>query len=148
MKVIFIKDVPKYGKKYEIKNVSDGFAMNMLLPRGEAVIATDSAIKKIELMKKQETAEKEIQDELFKKDIQKLLDSKITLKAKANEKGHLFAGIDSKALVDMLNKEYRTNLNKEDICMDKPIKSTGITVVSFTSGNSKKDIEIEIVSTV
>lgn len=145
MKVIFIKDVPKYGKKYEIKNVSDGFAMNMLLPRGEAVIATDSAIKKIELMKKQETAEKEIQDELFKKDIQKLLDSKVALSAKANEKGHLFAGIDSKTLVDMLNREYRTNISKESICMAKPIKSTGISVVSFVSGSMKKDIEIEIV---
>ena len=40
MKVIFMQDVKGSGKKGEVKNVSDGYARNMLLKKGLAVEAT------------------------------------------------------------------------------------------------------------
>jgi large subunit ribosomal protein L9 len=48
MKVILLQDIRKVGKKFEIKDVSDGYAINMLIPRKLAETATDSAVKRIQ----------------------------------------------------------------------------------------------------
>ncbi len=146
MKVIFTKDVPKYGKKYEVKNVSDGFAMNMLIPRGQAIIATDSALKRVEIMKREEVAEKEIQDDLFRKDIDKLNSQKIVIKVKANAKGHLFAGLDSKSLSKIIDQEYKVPISPESIDISNPIKSTGNHTISIKKGSVDCKIDLEIVS--
>jgi len=53
MKVILNKDIPKVGKKYEVKNVADGHALNFLIPHGLAVAATAGALKKLEIIKSQ-----------------------------------------------------------------------------------------------
>ena len=55
MKVILLKDVKGTGKKGEMKEVSDGYARNFLLPKKMAVVADNTAVK--ELNEKNKAAE-------------------------------------------------------------------------------------------
>ena len=52
MKVIFLQDVPRVGKKYDVKEVNDGYAMNFLLPRKLVELATPKSIAELEIRKK------------------------------------------------------------------------------------------------
>ena len=91
MKVIILKDTARVGRKYEIKDVADGFALNSLIPRGIAVPATSSYLKVIEAKKKQDVQMKEEFKENFEYALTKLTNGKLHISGKANEKGHLFA---------------------------------------------------------
>ena len=51
MKVIFLQDVPRVGKRHDIKEVNDGYAMNFLFPRKLAELATSKAIAELEVQR-------------------------------------------------------------------------------------------------
>lgn len=125
MKVILLKDVAKIGKRYDIKDVSDGYAANMLIPRGLAQAATPQAIKKVEEMKAKDVAEKKVQGELLLKSLDTIKSLKIDLKEKANERGHLFAGITKERILEEVAKAARLHLDPETVKLHKPIKETG-----------------------
>ena len=48
MKIILKTDVEKLGFKNEIVSVKDGYARNFLIPKGFAILATESARKVLE----------------------------------------------------------------------------------------------------
>jgi large subunit ribosomal protein L9 len=125
MKIILLKDVAKIGKKYDIKDVSDGYAQNMLLPRGLAKLATKDAIAKVEQLKANDLTAKRIQEELLLKNLEIIKNLKLELKEKTNEKGHLFAGITKEILHSELVKKTRLNIDISSIRLDKPIKEVG-----------------------
>jgi large subunit ribosomal protein L9 len=125
MKIILIKDVQKVGRKFDIKDISDGYALNFLIPRGLAIVATPQAIAKINLEKEKLNTEEKIQEELLVKNLGTIKGLKLTLKEKANEKGHLFAGVTREVLAAEILKNTRLNLDVEFIKLDKPIKELG-----------------------
>ena len=125
MKVILLKDVPKVGRKYDIKNVADGHALNFLIPRGLAEIATSQVMKKVELLKANDATEKKIQGELLLKNLETIENLTLTLKEKANEKGHLFAGLTKERLAEEIFKSTRLNIDPESIQLVKPLKDIG-----------------------
>ena len=125
MKIILLKDVPKVGQRYDIKNVAEGFALNMLIPRGLAEVATPNAIKKVEEMRRNDLTQKKIEEELLVKSLENLKNLTVTLKEKANDKGHLFAGITKEMLAGEILKISRLNINPEFIKLVKPIKEVG-----------------------
>jgi large subunit ribosomal protein L9 len=125
MKVILLKEVPKLGRKYDVKNVSDGHAQNFLIPRGLVAPATPQAVKKIEEQKQKEGAEKKIQTELLVKSFDELKGKTVTVKGKANEKGHLFAGVTKEILIEEIFKQTHLNLDPETVVLEKPIKEIG-----------------------
>ena len=49
----------------------------------------------------------------------------ITIKGKANEKGHLFAGVTKERVFEEVTKATRLTLNIDSIKLDKPIKEKG-----------------------
>ncbi len=125
MKIILLKDVAKVGRKYDVKDVAEGFALNMLIPRGLAQVATKDAISKAETFKANDLTNRKIQEELLLKNLEIIKNLTINLKEKANDKGHLFAGITKEKLVEEVLKATRLQLDSEAIRLIKPIKETG-----------------------
>jgi len=145
MKVILLKDVAKVGRKYEIKNVSDGHALNMLIPQGSAIIATPDAVKKLEAQKKVLDTERKIQDDLLHANLKSLDGVVVTVTGKANEKGHLFAGLHSADIATALANEIRVNIDPSTIELEQPIKEVGehIIKVNIASKSAKFKLVIK-----
>lgn len=125
MKVIFLSDVQKVGKKHDVKEVNDGYAMNFLLPRKLAVMATPKAVAELELRKKEIAIEREVQDSLLNKNLEEIKGKTITIKGKANDKGHLFSAIHKKEIVEAMKTQNHADIGEEFIILEKPIKEIG-----------------------
>ncbi len=125
MKVIFLHDVPRVGKKYDVKEISDGYAMNFLLPKKLAVIATPKAVADLELKKKEITIEREVQENLLMKNLEAIKGKIITIKAKADDKGHLFSKIHATEIVEAMKAQNHADISEEFIVLEKPIKEVG-----------------------
>jgi len=129
MKVILLKDVAKLGKKYEVKEVSDGHAVNFLIPRGAVLIATSSNLKKVESQKGQETGERQVKSDLLLKNLEDVKGIVVEMSEKANDKGHLFAGIHKEEIIPVIKAQTRLDILPEFIVLDKPIKEVGEHVI-------------------
>lgn len=125
MKVIFLHSVPRVGKKDEIKEVNDGYAVNFLFPRKLAEPATAKATTALEMRKKEIAIEREVQEELLVKNLEEIKGKTVTLKAKADDKGHLFAQVHKKEIIAGLKKEHHADVSEEFIVLEKPVKEVG-----------------------
>ncbi len=125
MKVILLKNVPKIGQKYEVKEVSDGHASNFLIPRGLALVASESALKQVETLKSNDVTAKKIHEDLLLKNLGDIAGVTIHMSESANEQGHLFAGIHKEEIIPALKEQTRLEIAPEYIDLEKPIKTTG-----------------------
>ncbi|MCX6731905.1 MAG: 50S ribosomal protein L9 [Candidatus Parcubacteria bacterium] len=120
MKVILLQNITGLGEKYDVKDVSDGYARNFLIPQKLAKLATPAGIKAIEAEKKRREQEKEVQKDLLKLNIQHLKETKIIIERKANEKGHLFDSLDPKDISKILKEKYQLDIPPKIIKIDLP----------------------------
>lgn len=142
MKVILLKDIPKVGKKFEVKDISEGHVMNFLIPRGLVEIATPKAMQKISQMKEKSDAERKIQEDLLFKNLDTLRGATVKISGKANEKGHLFAGISKEVLISEIFKQTHLNLESEAVVLEKPIKEIGEHKVTIQALNKKAEMTV------
>ena len=125
MKVIFLKDVPRVGRKYDVKEISDGYAVNFLFPRKLAMMATPQNLAELERNKKEVSIKREVQEGLLIKNLAEIKEASVTIKGKANDQGHLFSAIHKKELVETLAKEKHIDIGEDFIALEKPIKEIG-----------------------
>ena len=125
MRVIFLKDVPRVGKKYDIKEISDGYVINFLLPKKLAIVATTKAVAELELRKREITIEREVQEDLLIKNLEEIKGKTITIKGKTNELGHLFSAVHKKEIIEAMKGQNHVDINEEFIVLEKPIKQIG-----------------------
>lgn len=124
MKVILLQNVPRLGQKGDIKDVSEGYAMNMLIPRKLVKFATDSDIKQVKNQKDSKNKKSDLLQNKAHGLINAVNGKNITIKQKANEKGHLFAQIHIKEIADAIG-ELGFNISEDWINLEKPIKEVG-----------------------
>ena len=125
MKIVLLMDIAGVGRRNEIKNVSDGYALNMLFPQKLAVQGTPSAVASAAQRKVEQEAEQKIQEDLLFKNLSSMEGITIWLSGKANDKGHLFASIHAEAIIDAMKKQKGVDLLPEFLQLDKPIKEVG-----------------------
>jgi large subunit ribosomal protein L9 len=125
MVVILNRDVKGTGKSGEVVKVSDGYARNLLIPKGWAVEATDGNVRNLEKIKakkaEEEAAEKAAAEELAAR----INDMEVVIKTKSGEGGRLFGSITSKDIADALLKQHSIKVDKKKIQLSSPIKSLG-----------------------
>ncbi len=125
MKVILLKSVQKVGKKYDVVEVAPGYAMNALFPKNLAENATPKAIARVAVLKEAEEAERKVREDLLLKNFSEIGAAKIEVSGKANDKGHLFAGLHKEELISALKEQARLDITPEYIVLEKPIKEIG-----------------------
>ena len=146
MKVILLKHVPKTGNKYDIIDVSDGFALNALFPKGLAERATPKAIKMVEDVKAGEEAQRLVREDLLLKNLKDLNDIKITIAGKANDKGHFFAGIHKDEIISALKEQKQLDMDASHILLDKPLKEIGEHKVDVKVQDKTSHFTVELVA--
>ncbi len=124
MRVILLQDIEKLGKKYEVKDVKNGYARNFLIPRGLVKPATKESLKWLETQK--EIGAKKSEEELKK--IQELASTvdgqEIIMSVKVGEENQLFESITAQKICDKL-KEAGFEVKKNQLELKSPIKELG-----------------------
>ncbi|MCX6720434.1 MAG: 50S ribosomal protein L9 [Candidatus Staskawiczbacteria bacterium] len=140
MKVILLQDVEGLGKKYEVKEVKNGHARNLLLPEKKARAATKEALKW--LADQKGVIEKEVEEDLKKaQELASQLDGlEVGITVKVGDEGQLFESINSQKIVEKL-KEMGFEVKKSQVKLESPIKETGEFAVSI---NLDHNLEAEV----
>ena len=125
MKVIFLKDVPRVGRRNDVKEVNDGYASNFLFPKKFAELATAQALANLEKKKNAVLLDNKVQEELLLKSLAELKDKIVTISGKTNEKGSLFSAIHKKEIIEALRKEHKAEVEESFLVLDKPLKEIG-----------------------
>ncbi len=144
MKVILLRDINGMGKKNDIKDVSDGYASNFLLPRGYVEVATPGAIKRAEDFKARKASEAELEEKLAKETISKLKDVSVVINRKASLEGHLFGAVRAEDIAEVLIKEARVSIKPEGIKITEPIKAVGEYKIVVAVGSHKGSFELVV----
>ena len=134
MKVIFTVDVRGQGKKGDMKEVSDGYARNYLIPRKLAVEATAdnlNAIKLKERAKAAQAAKEKAQAEEYAKKLEAV---QVKVRAKAGSSGKLFGAVTSETISKALKEQFDMDSEKNKIVQSEPIKSFGSYTVKAKLG--------------
>jgi large subunit ribosomal protein L9 len=145
MQVIFLKDVEKVGKKFEVKEVKDGYARNFLLPQGLAKPATKEALEWLEV-------QKEIQEKKAEGDLKKaqelassLDDLEVVISVKTGDADQLFESVTAQKISEKL-KEMGFDIKKSQIGLEEPIKEIGEFPIKIKlEHNLEVEIRVEVI---
>jgi large subunit ribosomal protein L9 len=124
MKIILMDDVPALGRRGEVRDVSDGYARNYLLPHKLALHATTANLKNLEQIKVRQDAAAAKLTAQAQEQARAIEALHFTQARQASDEGRLFGSIGKADLVAFLS-EHGVEVERRRIAMDEPIKSVG-----------------------
>ena len=126
MKVLLRADVPGVGHRGDIVDVADGYARNYLVPRGDALKATDGVAAQAEAMKRardlRDAKNRQGAEELARR----LAPTVVHISAKAGAEGRLFGSVTAADLVEAVAAQSGVDLDRRRVELPEPIRSLGI----------------------
>ena len=137
MKILFLQEVKNVGKKGEVKEVADGYARNLLLPKGLAVVATDEIIRRVTAANAQHKTLEEQKLKQAKETARQLTDFVLRVQRPAKQ-GKLFGAITAKDIADLLAQNGFKSITKKMITLQRPIKLLGEYSVGVDFGHGVK----------
>ena len=145
MKVILLRDTAKLGKRGEVKEVADGYAINVLIKKGDALQATPGELAKWKAKEDSKKHKKELETNVFTQLIDKLHQNQVIISGKkADTKGQLFAAVHENDIADAIFKVTQFSLDPKQISIPVVIKSLGVHSVEIKQGTQKEKIMIEV----
>jgi large subunit ribosomal protein L9 len=142
MEVILIQDVPNLGYTSEKVNVKPGFARNYLIPKGMAILATETN-KKILAENLRQKAYKEDKIRHQSQDLATALkDITVRIGAKAAESGKIFGSVNTIQIAQAIKDQFNFDIDRKKIVIDhEHIKELGNYKAKI---NLHKEIQVEI----
>ena len=125
MRVVLKQEVRGLGRPGDVKEVADGYAQNFLLPRGLAIVASTSALKRV-AQQRDSVAHKAERAHAEAEALAKRLDAvTLVFKLKAGDQGKAFGSVTTKDLAEALEREARIKIDRMKIHAD-PLRTLGV----------------------
>ena len=140
MKVILLENVENLGKKWEVKEVADGFAKNFLIPQALVKPATVKEVKEAELRRAEEEARAKKELEKVETLASRLDGYELKVPMTVGEDGQLYASVNAQKISSLL-AEQGFRVEPKQIRLENPIKEIGEfpVILEFDHG-----LEVEI----
>lgn len=145
MKIVFLKDIPRVGKKYEVKEVADGYGRHLVMQR-MAEPATKDVLARIQNKMATDATLKKVHTEILMKNLEALSGATITLQGNANEKGHLFASIHKDEILAELKRSVRIDMHPDYVILDRPLKEVGVYEIPVVIEKNRTTFKVVVVS--
>jgi len=142
MKIILLRDVAGVGQRGTVRSVSDGYAVNFLIPRKLAEMATPLKVTALEKAQKEIVTRLEKQEELWKEYAERLTHATVTMRVDANKQGQLYQQVPGNMISDRLKVELGISIPKETIHIDPPIRHIGTFPVVIRLGTNQVKINV------
>ena len=143
MQVILLRDISGVGQKGSVKNVSDGYALNHLIPNKMAQMATPDALKNLEKKNMEDKARRAQQEKEWTAIAERMKSFTLMVRANGDAKGHLYKKISAEEIAKVL-REQGIDVPDESIHPKMPIKQTGAWPVEIRLGNMMATITVEV----
>ena len=147
MKVILLKDISKLGKRGDVKEVADGYAVNVLIKKGDALQATPSELAKWKAKEDAKNHKKELATSAFAVLVDSLTKTTVIITGKKHdEKGQLFAAVKETDIVDAIFASVKVSIDPKQIVIPSVIKTVGDHHVLLKQGDKQKEIIITVIA--
>lgn len=144
MEVLLLQDIPGVGKKSDLIVVGDGYALNFLLPRRAALVATPLVRKRYADLIRRRAEERET-EKSAKRDAAAAVSGKtITITKKATKAGKLYAGITEAMIVAEVQKQLGVTVKEDDVDLPEHLKTVGSHNVNVQMGDQKVQVTVQI----
>ncbi len=125
MKIILLEDVRGVGKKFELKDVNDGYARNFLFPNKLAESATPGALKKLAAMKEEHDKDEALLIGRLNTIAKKINETKIEFAVKVDASGAVFGSVNKESILKALREHDIVTKERVEIELKYPLKEIG-----------------------
>jgi large subunit ribosomal protein L9 len=146
MQVILLKDVARVGRRYDVVDVSNGYANNFLFPRKMAELASKEKVAGLEKLKEAARAAEDAKNAEVREKLAELSGVTVTIEVKADENGHLFKKIRAENIAEVLADEHDLEIPKEAVLLDSPLHELGEHQVDIELGGERTTLTIGLVA--
>jgi|SaaInlLV_10m_DNA_2_1039722.scaffolds.fasta_scaffold00549_12 large subunit ribosomal protein L9 len=146
MKVVMLQDVEKVGMIGQVVKVSDGYALNFLIPRKLAVNATSKSVIEAHRQTQKVSVDKKVLQSKVAMLAERIKNLHLSLRERAHDEGKLYGAVGQDEIVELLKKEGVV-VNRKQIEFAKAIRTTGEHKVTIRlSSKLKPTLTLKIVA--
>ncbi len=146
MKVIFKKDVGGVGQRGSVKEVSDGYALNFLIPNGLAEQATPEKVaahKKVQDALKQD---QDARDREFERYAETIRGKRLQINVRASSNGNLYKALSAAEIIEEIRNVYRVEIPFDSIVLNAPVKKLGETDITVQFGGHTAHLTLIVIA--
>ena len=146
MDIILIQDVDNLGAKNEMVKVKNGYARNLLIPRGFAVEANPSNRKQLDERLKVAKKKEAAMLAQINSVIAKLQESPLKIGAKTGTSGKIFGSITSLQISRAIRDQKGYEIDRKKIHIAEEVKEIGTYKATIDFGNGQhSEVEFEVI---
>ncbi len=134
MKVVFLQNVARVGKAGEVKDVSDGYARNYLLPKGLALAATPAALKAAKEQAHREEQYQSRHAEELSELAQHINGMVVTFTAKVTDGSRIYGSVRDVQIADEVKRLTGVDIDRTKIELEQPLRELGTYEVAVRLG--------------
>lgn len=131
MKVLLVEDVPNLGLAGDVRTVAGGYARNYLIPRGEVILATKSALKQAEEIRQTAMRKRAQQRSNAEAQAEILNSQQLLFAVRAGDNDRLYGSITSSDIAERLEENVKFEVDRRRILLDAAIRDLGLYEVTI-----------------
>ena len=147
MDIILLKDLDKVGEQYDVVKVKNGYGRNYLIPKGIALIANDTNMRRLADLRKREAAKEAKMVGVYQEIANKLSGKVLKIGAKAGTSGKIFGSVTNIQIATALKEQFDVEVKRKKIELPKEVKNLGEYKVNLNLHPDVKPVlDIEVVA--